>query len=345
MIEPAPLLLLDDPLYLSHEPGGGHPESSGRLRAIQARLAASPIAGARAVIPAPAPREAIARVHSPGHLDALDALRGEARWVTPDTGVSAGSVPAIESAAGAAIAAVDAVVKGEARRAFALVRPPGHHAKRDRMMGFCFVNNIAVAAAHARAVHGLTRVLIVDWDVHHGNGTESIFFTDPGVLVFDSHQSPLYPGTGELDSAGAGEGRGYTVNLPLPAETGDGDLLGLYRELLTPIAEAFRPELILVSAGFDGHRDDPLGGFALTDEGFAGLCGLVTALADRLCGGRLCLFLEGGYDHDALARSVHACGEVLVGRAPPPAPAMSARGEGLLKIFREFHRRRWPTLG
>jgi acetoin utilization deacetylase AcuC-like enzyme len=341
------LLLFTDERMLAHAPTGEHPEhpeNPGRLEAILDRLRARPRPGVSWRAPPPAPREALLRVHSQAHVDRLEALRGQERWISADTGVCAGSVDAAYLAAGAGIAAIDALATGAANRAFCLVRPPGHHAKRERMMGFCFVNNVAVAAAHARQVHGAERVMIVDWDVHHGNGTEAIFFADPRVLVVDSHQTPLFPGTGEMDSLGEGAAFGRTVNLPVPAGTGDGDLLAIYRALLPALAASFEPELILVSAGFDGHRDDPIGGLELTEGGFANLCALVRDLANLHCGGKLVLLLEGGYDHAATAASVDACVDVLVGGAPPDAPPPGPLSESLLPIFRAHHGLYWPGL-
>jgi acetoin utilization deacetylase AcuC-like enzyme len=221
-------------------------------------------------------------------------------------------------AAGAAIEAVDAVCTGTAANAFALVRPPGHHAVPNRAMGFCLFNNVAIAAAHARAARDMQRVLVVDWDVHHGNGTEATFYGSRDVLFFSTHQFPFYPGTGDLRACGAGTGEGYTVNVPFAGGANDGDYALVFRDLLGPIAEQYQPDLVLVSAGFDAHRSDPLGGMRLTEEGFANLCAEVKAIADKFAGGRLVLVLEGGYDLAGLARSVQACVEVMAGSAPPP---------------------------
>ncbi len=338
------LLLISDDRLLAHVPPGDHPEAPARLQAALTMLRAQPRARVRWRSPAPAPPKALLRVHSAEHLRRLHALRGTTSWITADTAVCPESVAAIELAAGSGIAAVDALFAGEARRAFCLIRPPGHHAKRDRMMGACFINNIAVAAAHARAKHNAARVMIVDWGVHHGNGTESIFFADPDVLVVDAHQTPLYPDSGEMNSLGKENAFGATVNLPLPAGTGDGDLLGIYGALLPVLVDNFRPDLILVSAGFDGHRDDPVGGFDLSCEGFAGLCAQVRDLADRHCQGRLALLLEGGYNPEATARSITACVDVLLGAEPPQAPPMSPRGAALLSVFRAHHGLYWPDL-
>jgi acetoin utilization deacetylase AcuC-like enzyme len=191
-------------------------------------------------------------------------------------------------------------------------------------MGFCLINNVAVAAAHARAACGRERVLIVDWDVHHGNGTQHCFESDPSVLYFSTHRFPFYPGTGDVGETGRGAGAGFTVNVPLPAGCNDADLEAVFRRLLVPIAGAFAPDLVLVSAGFDAHARDPLGDMSLTDAGFARLCAIVAALADRHAGGRLVLVLEGGYDLAALAAGVAACVDVMGGAVPPPAAAPAA---------------------
>lgn len=252
-----------------------------------------------------------------------------------------GSTDASYLAAGAAIEAVTAVMQGAADNAFALVRPPGHHAEVDRAMGFCVFANVAIAAEHARQTLGAQRVLVVDWDVHHGNGTQHVFEARDDVLVFSAHQWPHYPGTGGQHEQGRGAGTGYTINAPLPAGLGDGDYASIFREVLRPVAESFRPDLVLVSAGFDAHRDDPLGGMAVTADGFAGLCGVVREIAGLSAGGKLVLVLEGGYDLAGLADSVHACVEVLAGATPPVAAAASAAGEAALRQTLATQRRHW----
>ena len=318
-------LLLFDRAMIGHDPGTGHPERPARLAAIEAILEDRPIADTVLEGPSQASVETLERVHDAAHVQRILALRDEFAALDPDTRVSPGSVRAALLAAGAAVDAVDAVCTGEASGAFAFVRPPGHHAERARAMGFCLFNNIAVAAAHARAKHGCERVLIIDWDVHHGNGTQAIFYDDPGVLFFSTHQAPLYPGTGSVTEVGRGAGEGHTVNVPLSAEAGDGDLLLAFTRVLRPIADAYRPDLVLVSAGFDAHRQDPLGGLALTEEGYADLCGVAQSIARTHADGRLVLMLEGGYDLEALATSAHACAQVLSGVAPPGAPCRASR--------------------
>ncbi|MHC4218971.1 MAG: histone deacetylase family protein [Planctomycetota bacterium] len=340
------VLLLADDQMLDHDPGPDHPERPDRLRAVVAALQGSPVAGARWVAPRPAPRDAVERVHDADFVDLIEGLRGRSAILDLDTTVSPGSVPAAFLAAGAAVDAVEAVCSGDTRHAFALVRPPGHHAETRRAMGFCLFNNIAVAAAHARVVLGCKRVLIVDWDVHHGNGTQHAFYDRRDVLFFSTHRYPFYPGSGDADEIGAGEGTGFTVNVPLTDPCGDPEFAAIFDALLTPVADAYQPELVLVSAGFDAHADDPLGGMGVTTGGFASLCASVRAIARRHAGDRLVLVLEGGYDLSSLAASVHACVEVLA--APPTQPPSSVpasptpAGAGIIERVRIAHRDHGP---
>jgi acetoin utilization deacetylase AcuC-like enzyme len=227
---------------------------------------------------------------------------------------------------GGVLRGVDAVMTGEVNHAFALVRPPGHHATPDEAMGFCLFNNVAIAAKYALGKYNLKRVLIVDFDVHHGNGTEEIFYTDPKVLYFSTHQYPHYPGTGAIGDDGAGEGKGANVNVPLPAFCGDREYKRAYEEILVPVARRFQPQLILVSAGYDNHWADQLSAMQLTVDGFAEIVAIVKRLADELCQGRLLFSLEGGYNLEALSQSVKATFEVLLGIPRGADPLGKPRG-------------------
>ncbi|MCC6643970.1 MAG: histone deacetylase [Polyangiaceae bacterium] len=332
--------LLSDAAMRDHAPGPGHPERPDRLRAITELLEARPVPGARAVAPRPATREEVRAIHDEAHVAALLSTRGEVRQLDPDTAVSEGSIGAALLAAGAAIGAVDEVMRDDGARAFALVRPPGHHAEAGCAMGFCLFNNAAIAAAHARA-RGAERVMIVDWDVHHGNGTQRSFFDRDDVLFVSLHQHPFYPGTGALERVGAGRGEGYNVNVPLSPGRDDADYAAVFDAVVEPIAARFLPDLVLVSAGFDAHREDPLAEMRVTEDGFAMMAASVARIAERHAGGRLALVLEGGYELGALSRSVRAVLEVLAGAVPPEFGAPSAEGARAVDAVRRVHGARW----
>ncbi|MGO1461485.1 MAG: histone deacetylase family protein [Marinobacter sp.] len=294
-----------------------YPEHPGRLTAIMEQLAKEPIPGVRIASGQKATRKQLARVHTTSYLDHIFTFRRKSAWLDVDTtAVSPGSVEAAEVAAGTAIAAVETVVKGDSRSAFAVVRPPGHHAEPTRARGFCLFNNVAVAAAHAQAELGCERVLIIDWDAHHGNGTQDIFWADPDVLFFDMHRaSPFYPGSGALADIGAGLGEGTIVNVPMAGGAGDVAYLKAMREILIPAADFFKPDLILVSAGFDAHSFDLA--LNVTYEGFAAMTKVLQEIADKHCHGRLAMVLEGGYNTESLSKSVHAVLGALAGAQPP----------------------------
>ena len=303
-----------------------YPEHPGRLTAVRKLLEAEPVPGVEFEAGAAATREQLGRVHIQLYLDDIFELRGRNAWLDMDTtAVSPGSVDAAEVAAGTAVAAAEAVVQGRCESAFALVRPPGHHAEPTRARGFCLFNNVAVAATHAQAVLGCKRVLIVDWDAHHGNGTQSLFWSDPDVLFFDIHRaSPFYPGSGRMEDIGAGAGEGTIVNVPVPAGAGDQAYLKAFRELLVPAADWFRPDLVLVSAGFDPHWQDLA--LNVSYECFSAMTGILQSVARRHCGGKLVFVLEGGYNLDSLSRGVRSVLEVLAG-AEPPEPGICGVAE------------------
>ena len=316
-------LVLTDDVMLEHKAGPMHPESPGRLQAILDLLERAPLAGVEKARPRPATREELLRVHQADHVEQLLALDGQDAQLDPDTAMSPSSAQASLKAAGAGVELVERILDGRARNGFALVRPPGHHAERTHAMGFCLFNNVAVAAEAAR--QRVERVLVVDWDVHHGNGTQSAFWNRADVLFMSAHQFPLYPGSGSAQEVGVGPGTGYTVNCPLPPGQGDADYGAVFERLFLPLAREFRPELILVSAGFDSHRADPLGGMDVTERGFAAMCSALKELAEDHCQGRLGLLLEGGYDLDGLSGSVHACLEVLSQGRKETFPAHAGR--------------------
>ena len=296
-----------DPAFQGHDPGD-HPENPRRMAGIEAELTRSGMLGGRP-LPSwePATRAQLARVHDGRYLDLLEeATAAGGGWLDQDTYCGPDSLAVASLGAGAVVAAVERSLGGEHPRAFVLCRPPGHHATRMRGMGFCLLANVAVGAAHALAL-GAERVAILDWDVHHGNGTQDIFYEDDAVLVCSVHRhGDFFPGTGDQDERGRGRGRGFTANVPLRAGRGDAEFERAFTARFQPLVERHRPDLILVSAGFDAHRLDPLGGMRMTEAGFARLATLVRGWADDLCGGRLVAVLEGGYDPGALGRSVVA---------------------------------------
>jgi acetoin utilization deacetylase AcuC-like enzyme len=262
--------------------------------------------------------EELEMVHAPAYIERILDTAGEPRrYLDPDTVTSERSCEAAFLAAGGTLAAVDAVMEGVVDNAFALVRPPGHHAEHDHPMGFCLFNNIALAAAYSRRRYGLERILIVDWDVHHPNGVQHLFYDDPEILLFSTHRHPFFPGSGEAAEIGAAAGRGFTVNVPLPAQRDDADFGNVYRHILAPLALEFQPQLILVSAGFDTHADDPIGGMRVTDRGFSRIADIILEIARATCGGKVAAALEGGYDLAALRRSVKAVLETMRDGACP----------------------------
>jgi acetoin utilization deacetylase AcuC-like enzyme len=317
---------------------GPHPESPRRLLATEAAMAEREWMGLERVEAPAAEREQLLRVHAASLVDSIESLsRRGGGMIDMDTAASAGSWEAALHAAGGAIHAVDRLLAADEGFAFCGTRPPGHHADRDTAMGFCLFNNAAIAAAHARAAHRIDRVLICDWDVHHGNGTEAIFSDSSAVLYASIHQSPLYPGTGAADYLGQGEGEGYTVNLPVPPGSGPDEFLALVQRVIAPVARAYRPGLLLISAGYDAHRDDPLAQCELDDGAFRDMSASFRELGAEL-GAPVVVCLEGGYAVGALAASVVATIEGLKGGDPRQAPAEPA------EPYRARLARYWPDL-
>ncbi len=295
------------PDYLSHDMGAGHPESPDRLRAVMAHLETTGLLSRLVRIePVLAAEEWITTVHTPAYVEQLRARSPDTGRVPldPDTSLSPGSLRAAFLAAGGALAAADAIMAGGVEHAFCAVRPPGHHAEAGRAMGFCLFNNVAIAARYLQQRHKMGRVLIVDWDVHHGNGTQHAFYDDASVLFFSTHQCPYYPGTGRATERGTGAAEGLTLNVPMEPGQGDDEYCRVFERVLVPAADQFKPDVVVISAGFDAHRDDPLAGMALTEAGYGRLTALVCGIARRHAAGRVLSCLEGGYNLAALSRSV-----------------------------------------
>jgi len=330
--------------FLLHAPPYEHPEHPGRLSAIWSRLSGDGLAGrCRRIDAREATREELLAVHTPEYVDSIEATaQRNFTQLDPDTYTSRHSAVAARLAAGGLIDLARQVVSGALANGFALVRPPGHHAEADRAMGFCLFNNVAVAAAAVRRSDGVRRVAIVDWDLHHGNGTQHSFEDDPDVLYFSTHQYPFYPGTGAISEAGRGAGRGRTVNIAWPAGMGDAEYLAAFDRVLLPIASAFEPELVLVSCGFDAAAGDLLGGMRLSAAGYAAMTQRVCSLAR----GRAVLALEGGYNLEAISAAAAACTAVLLSdplaRLDPGPPNTAA--ERVLRQVLETQRPFWPAL-
>ena len=319
--------LIYDPIFMEHYTPRMHPEGPQRIEASIKTLEALgwlEREGLVQLAPRPASTDEVAAVHDRAYIQSVEAMcrmvaaeeahgGRRTRYFAPETYVSARSYEAALKAAGAPLTALDALMKGEIDNAFCLVRPPGHHALPDEAMGFCLFNNVAIAAQYAIEQFGLERVMIIDYDVHHGNGTQEIFYEDPRVLYFSTHQAPFYPGTGLSDELGEGAGLGTTINVPLPATTGFHVYDAVFRQVMAHAADRFDPQLILVSAGFDAHWNDPLGEMNISTAGFAKLNQFIIELAQRLCNGRLIMVLEGGYDLDAVAGCVATCINLLLG--------------------------------
>lgn len=336
--------IVKDRRFLAHTMGPYHPESPARLEAIYGMIEKEPaFSTLRIIEPVAAREEEIAMIHSPAYVRTIKETAGKERvYLDPDTSTCARSYEAASLAVGGLLKACDLIMAGEIRNAFGLVRPPGHHAEASQAMGFCLFNNVAVAAEHLIQKHGLERILIVDWDLHHGNGTQHAFYTRNDVLFFSTHQFPYYPGTGNWDEIGAEKGTGYTINVPLSPGKEDKDFLFIFKNILAPVVMKYKPEFILVSAGFDIADGDPLGGMLVTSEGFGALSAELLRQADESAGGRILFTLEGGYSLRALQEGVREVLFRLCGRKTShsiraeASPETKKETAPLLEIIKKF---------
>jgi len=300
---------LYDDIYLQHKTGAFHPESPGRLTAIDGKIRQADWYDDLTLIkPKEATLDIISSVHDREYIERAgkDCDSGRLELSTGDTTICRESFAVALNAVGGVLEAVDMVFNGAAKNAFCAVRPPGHHATPNRGMGFCIFNNIAIAARYAQKKYNIERVLIADWDVHHGNGTQDTFYSDNTVFYMSTHQSPMYPGTGERTETGEGKGKGFTMNRPFPAGVGNMEIIGAFKNDLLPAARDFKPDFTLISAGFDSRKDDPLGGFEIDDNGFRELTRIMLEISNFAGGGKLVSILEGGYNLSGLASAVHA---------------------------------------
>ncbi len=330
--------IIRDDRFLDHDMGAGHPESPDRLREIHAELDRLGLMDRlMPVEPRPATADEIARIHDPGLYSRVEFLSGRGGGsLDGDTYAAPETFETARLAAGGLLRLVELLADGKISNGFALVRPPGHHAEQSRAMGFCFFNNVALAADYAIRTAGWNRVAIVDFDLHHGNGTQRSFYDRAEVLYISSHQFPYYPGTGHFRETGSGPGEGKTLNIPLPPGQGDAEYLYLYEKLVVPALEKFAPDLIIVSAGFDIYRLDPLGGMKVTEAGFEALARLLIDAAVRICGGRILFALEGGYHTKGLAAGVGRVFHQLAGLAPAPAIDSGAARPEIRQLARDL---------
>jgi len=316
-------------IFLKHIPGDNCPDTPKRLKGIYSMLTDPDMQDLFVdILPEKADKEDILLFHTPEYFEKIAETRGkELIAFTADTHASENSFDAALYASGGLLNAISQVTARKIKNAFALVRPPGHHAEKSRAMGYCLFNHVALGAIFARKRLKLGRILIIDWDIHHGNGTQHAFAKDPNVLFFSIHQTRLFPGTGSFTDTGSGEGEGYTINLPIPKGYGDAEYTAILEQLLGPVAEQFAPELIIVSAGFDTHGDDPMGGMRMTANGFAGMTASIKKIANKVCKGKIVMSLEGGYNCEALSRAVKAVLKEMAGVTCCDVSEMAARAD------------------
>jgi acetoin utilization deacetylase AcuC-like enzyme len=332
-----------DEAYLKHQPGEYHPERPERIKVLLDLAASLNSSEFQPLPPRAATRAQIETCHSAEHIALLESTSKTHRYALDgDTVTSRDSFGVGLLAVGGFLRLLDAIAAGESRGGFALVRPPGHHARPEQAMGFCLFNTMAIGAEHLKRSHHAQRVLVMDWDVHHGNGTQEMFYDDPSVFFISTHQYPFYPGTGAAREVGAAAGEGYTLNIPLPAGCGDGEYLAVFRDLVVPAAKNFQPDWILVSAGFDPHKRDPLAGMGVTETGFAAMARALLRLADECAGSKIAFLLEGGYDLAALSASVAAVLKEI--RSPAAEDTLAAAAgdriqpliKGILSIHEKY---------
>jgi acetoin utilization deacetylase AcuC-like enzyme len=346
--------VITDQRYLEHRPGEYHPESPQRLERIYRMLKDADISGRfTEVRPRAATREELALNHSVEYVERIEKTAGKAHtMLDPDTHTSAGSWEAAIHAAGGVLVSLDMIMEGRFNNGFALVRPPGHHAEASRAMGFCLFNNIAIGAHYLIQKYHLERLLIVDWDLHHGNGTQKSFYRSPQVLYLSTHQYPYYPGSGSMEEIGEGKGAGYTVNIPLQGGQGDADYLKIFQEIILPIAAEYQPQFVLISAGYDPYYLDPLGAMRVTPDGFAAMTRQLMDCAQKCCEGKVLVVLEGGYHLDGITESAKKTLLALI-QEPGISPNGNAAGAAecspqtyqVIRTVKKIHSKTWGSLG
>lgn len=333
-----------DPDFLKHQPGHVHPERPERLKVLLDLTRGLHGSELQILPPRPATKEEVSSCHSSEYIDLVRSTSEINRYALDgDTVTCADSFGIALLAVGGFLRLLDSISAFDFRNGFALVRPPGHHATRDRAMGFCLFNTVAIGAQYLKRLYGARRILIMDWDVHHGNGTQDSFYQDPSVLYISTHQYPYYPGTGAIEEVGNGKGEGYTVNIPLPAGCGDEEYLRVFKEIVIPIADKYQPEWVLVSAGFDPHQHDPLGGMRVTEKGFGIMASMLLELAQKHAAGKIAFLLEGGYNLEALRNSVSVVLEKMKGedRSGPAVQIGMHRVDPLIRKILKFQEKYW----